>query len=415
MRDVDVTVIGGGIVGIASAIALQDDGHAVEIIEREQPGGGATFGNCGLLALGEVVPISKPGVARKIPGWLRDPEGPLFVRPRALVRELPWLLRFLWAGRRRRVVETARILASLTRHAEADYRDLLGRAGLSDNLVPAENLIVFHSREDYERDRFTWDLRNSLGFSQSFLTGDDVRSLEPALGGPVSCGALLKGWQQFSDPFMMAQRLAACFRARGGLVRISAARAIETAGGKASAVRLADGERLPVRRIVLAAGAWSRPLAQGLGLRTPLAALQGYHHHLPAPGIRLGRPVLYGNGGFVVTPMETGLRIAGTIEVAGADPRPNLARADILARKAAQILPGLDVSGGTQWMGPRPFMPDSLPVLGTAPGYSNVFLAYGHGQVGLTLAATTGRIVADLVAGRAPPVDLTPFRADRFG
>ncbi|MFC7397374.1 NAD(P)/FAD-dependent oxidoreductase [Chelatococcus sp. GCM10030263] len=410
----DVTVIGGGIVGLASAIALQDDGHAVEIIERERPGAGATFGNCGLLAVGEVVPISKPGVVRKIPGWLRDPEGPLFVRPRALVRELPWLLRFLWAGRPRRVVEAARILASLTRHAEADYRALLGRAGLSDNLVPAENLIVFHSRDDYERDRFTWDLRSSLGFSHAFLTGGEVRALEPALGGPITCGALLTGWHQFSDPFMMAQRLAAYFQARGGVIRMSAVEGIETAAGKASAVRLADGERLPVRRVVLAAGAWSRPLARGLGLRVPLAALQGYHHHVLAPGVSLGRPVLYGNGGFVVTPMETGLRIAGTIEVAGADPRPNLARADIIARKAAQILPGLDLSGGTQWMGPRPFMPDSLPVLGAAPGHSNVVLAYGHGQVGVTLAATTGRIVADLVAGRTPPVDLAPFRPDRF-
>lgn len=410
----DVTIIGGGIVGICIAIALQDDGHSVEIVEREQPGGGASFGNCGLLAVGEVVPISKPGTLRKIPGWLRDPEGPLFVRPQALVRELPWLLRFLWSGRSRRATEVAGILASLSRHADADYRALLGRAGLSADLVPAENLIVFHSRADYEKDRFTWDLRRDLGFGHDFLTGDEVRALEPALGGPLACGALLRGWLQFSDPFLMAQRLAGYFRSRGGTIRIAAVQRIETAGGKAAALRLADGERLPVRRLVLAAGAWSRPLAEGLGLRTPLAALQGYHYHAPTPGVSLGRPVLYGNGGFVLTPMETGLRIAGTIEVAGADPRPNLARADIIARKAASILPGLDLSGGTRWMGPRPFMPDSMPVLGVAPGHANIFLAYGHGQVGVTLAATTGRIIADLVAGRAPSVDLTPFRPDRF-
>lgn len=410
----DVTIIGGGIVGLCSALALQDDGHSVEIIERDQPGGGATFGNCGLLAVGEVVPLAKPGTARKIPGWLLDPEGPLFVRPRALLRELPWLLRFLSTGSRRRVTEAAGFLATLTRHAEADYRALLDRAGIADNLVPAENLIVFHDRADYEKDRFTWELREALGFRHSFLSGAEVRALEPALGGPVSCGALLKGWHQFSDPHLMARRLAAFFQARGGIIRIAEVRHIESAGDRVAALHLAGGERVDVRRLVVAAGAWSRPLLGELGLKAPLAALQGYHYHVPAPGVALGRPVLYANGGFVLTPMETGLRIAGTIEVAGPDPAPNFSRAHMLARKAAGILPGLDLSGGTLWMGPRPFLPDGLPAIGRAPRHANVFLAYGHGQIGVTLGATTGRLVAELVAGREPSVDLAPFRPERF-
>jgi D-amino-acid dehydrogenase len=146
----------------------------------------------------------------------------------------------------------------------------------------------------------------------------------------------------------------------------------------------------------------------------PVAALQGYHHHIPNPTVTVNRPVLYANGGFVLTPMETGLRIGGTIEVAGLDPKPNFARADAISRKARGILPGLDISNGMKWMGPRPFMPDTLPVIGRAPKQDNVVMALGHGQVGMTLGATTAKLVADLVSHRKPPIDLTPYRPNRF-
>jgi D-amino-acid dehydrogenase len=410
----DVTIIGAGIVGICAALALQDDGHAVEIVDPELPEKAASFGNCALLAIGEIVPISKPGILSKIPGWLLDPASPLFVRPGALVSEAPWILRFLMSGRRRRVLEIATALAPLTRNAESDYRRLLDGLGLSDHLVDAENLIVFNDRQNYEADRFTWDLRRRHGFEYELLGLDDIRRLEPALGGPITCGVLLKGWLQFSDPGRMVQRLREAFLARGGRAVAGCVQRIETQGGKATAVLLGNGERLPVRRLVLAAGAWSGRLARDLGLRVPVAALQGYHHQLPRAGVRLNRAVLYANGGFVLTPLESGLRIAGTIEVAGLDPKPNYARADVIAGKARTILPGLDISGGTQWMGPRPFMPDTLPVIGPAPRFDNVVLAFGHGQIGMTLGPTTARLVADLVAQRRPALDLSPYRANRF-
>lgn len=410
----DVTIIGGGIIGVCAAIALQDDGYSVEIIDTGDIRRGASYGNCSLLAIGEVVPISKPGVMAKIPKWLLDPQGPLFVRPAALFAQMPWLLRFLMASRRSRVIEIVESLAPLTHRAESDFRELLGKAGIADNLVPAENLIVFNSKSDYEADRFTWELRARHGFEHTFLTGDEVRKLEPALGGPVSCGALLKGWLQFSDPARMVERLTAFFLARGGRQVTGSVARIETAGTKAAAVRLSGGERIAVKRLVLAAGAWTGKLARDLGLNLPVAALQGYHHHVPNPNVHLGRPVLYANGGFVLTPLESGLRIAGTIEISGLDPRPNFARADVIARKAATILPGLDISEGTRWMGPRPFMPDSTPVIGPAPRHDNVVLALGHGQIGMTLGATTAKLVADLVSRRKPAIDLAPYRPGRF-
>ncbi len=410
----NATVVGGGIVGICCALALQEAGYKVDIFEKEVPGSGATRGNCGLLAVGEVVPISKPGVLAKVPGWLLDPQAPLFVRARALVTELPWLLRFLWAGRVVRAKEIARDLAQLTSRAQGDFETLLGKAGLASNLIAAENLIVFDRKSDFENDCFSWDLRRSLGFEHEFLSRDDLHRIEPELGDRVTCGLLLKRWLHFSDPYLMAGRLADFFVSRGGRIRKADVAGIAVEGNRASAVLLRGGDTHRVDTLVLAAGAWSGALASDIGLRLPLAALQGYHFHVPNPGIQLSRAVIYANGGFVATPMESGLRLAGTIEVGGHDPKPDFGRARVLAARAKTLLPNADLSTGTNWMGPRPFMPDTLPVIGRAPHQDNVLLAFGHGQVGVTLAATTGMIIADLAAGLTPSVDIHPYRATRF-
>ncbi len=411
----NVTVIGGGIIGVCTAIALQAEGYSVEIIDRGLPEEGASYGNCGLLAVGEVVPLSKPGILPKIPKWMLDPRGPLFVRPADLFGQIPWLMQFLWSSRRPRVLEIATSLASLLQNAEDDYRELLDKAGIAEALIASENIMAFNSRADYESDGFTWNLRAQLGFKHRFLDLSDLRSIEPALQGKITCGALLHGWLQFSEPGLIWQRLKQFFISNGGSIRIGDAASIEIDGGRATGVFLTDGNVVTVKKLVVCAGAWSGKLVRSLGLRIPVAALQGYHNHLPDPGIKLNHAVLYANGGFVMTPMQRGLRVGGTIEVAGLDPKPNFSRADIITEKAIEILPGLNPVGGKQWMGPRPSMPDSLPVIGFAPHQQNVVLAFGHGQIGMTAAATTGKAVADLLIGRKPSVELGPFSASRFG
>ncbi|WFU07246.1 FAD-binding oxidoreductase (plasmid) [Rhizobium sp. CB3171] len=410
----DVTIVGGGIIGVCTGIALLGEGLSVELVDRGILTAGASYGNCGLLAVGEVVPISKPGILSKIPKWLLDPESPLFVRPRGILTQMPWLLRFLWSGRRGRVLEIADALASLTRRAEDDYQQLFEKTGIINNLVRAQNIMAFNSKADYEDDQFSWNLRQRLGFKHQFLSKEELLSLEPALGGPIKCGVLLEEWFQFSDPGLVQQRLTQFFVAQGGQIRTGSVERIEAHGNKAVAIHLGNGEKIPVQRLALCAGAWSRKLARDLSVRVPLAALQGYHHHVPNPGVKLNRPILYANGGFVLTPMESGLRIAGTIEIAGIDPHPDYRRANIIARKATQVLPGLDISGGKQWMGPRPFMPDTLPVIDRAPHHDNVVFAFGHGQIGMTLGPTTAKIASDLLIGRSPELDLSPYRVTRF-
>lgn len=409
----DITVIGGGIVGVCSALALQEDGLTVEIIDRCKEMEAASYGNCGLLAVGEVVPISKPGILPKIPKWLSDPKSPLFVRPGAMVTQMPWLLRFLWSGRRRRVAEIAAAMTPLLSRAEQDYRQLLDSTSLQDHLVSKENIMAFDNRSDIEGDAYSWNMRAGHGFGTRFLDKADLKAVEPGLAGPITCGLMLEGWLQFAEPGTLRNRLAEIFVARGGQIRKGSATRLVSRGGRVGAVVLEDGQQIAVDRLVLAAGAWSGALARDIGVKVPLAALQGYHHHIENPTANVNHAVLYANGGFVLTPMTSGLRIAGTIEVAGQNPAPNFSRADMIAERAKAVLPGLDITRGRQWMGPRPFMPDTLPVIGRAPA-ENVVLAFGHGQVGMTLGATTGRIVADLVAGRKPAIDLSPYRHSRF-
>lgn len=409
-----VIVVGGGVIGTASALALQGEGWQVTLIDPGPLTRAASYGNCGLLAVGEIVPISRPGTLKKVPGWLLDPMGPLHLRPQALLTELPWLLRFLLAGRPNRVREIAAAMTPLLHRADADWTALLEDIGQPQALIRAENIIAMHGRADYEADRMAWALREEHGFGHRFVDQAELRDLEPALQGPITCAVLAKGWLQFSDPGHVLAGLRDAFAARGGALVQGSVAHVETTARRATAVTLDGGDRLPVDRLVLAAGAWSAPLTRALGLKVPVAALWGYHHQVANPAVTVNRPVFYANGGFVLTPLATGLRIGGSIEIAGPNPRPNFARADILAQKARAVLPGLDTSGGEQWMGPRPFMPDTLPVIDRSPAQDNVVLALGHGQVGQTLGATTGRLVADLVAGRAPQLPLEPCGVGRF-
>jgi D-amino-acid dehydrogenase len=300
------------------------------------------------------------------------------------------------------------------RRVEADYREVLQRTNQSERLSEVETLMLFSSRDQYDRDRYAWDLRSEFGFDHHLVTRDDVRRMEPDIEGEVAFGVVMKDWFHFTNPLGMQERFATYFQSRQGRILTGEVTGFDAKLGSVQALVLADGRRHPVRNVVLAAGAWSGTLASHLGVKIPIAHLQGYHIQVHDPKVKIERSIYYAPGSFVLTPMETGLRIGGTIEIAGPDPKPDYRRADVLAQRARTILPELDLSKVDRWMGPRPFMPDTLPVIGRAPHHGNVVLAFGHGQIGMTLGATTGQLVAELVTHEKPSVDLAPFRPERF-
>ncbi len=411
----NVLVIGAGIIGACSAAYLQREGFAVTVVERDYPAAGASSGNCAGIATAEIVPLSRPGLLRRLPKLLLDAEGPLAIRPVEALRSMPWLLRFLAASRVAKVRDISHGLAALTSRAYQDFSPILEDAGVKDLITGEDCIEVFDRKEEMESQQFAWDLKRECGFELEWVPGADLLDLEPALTGNLAGGLLFKGWRHVADTKGLVQGLVDHVVAGGGSYVKGEASELLRDEDSVVGVELTSGERLSCDQVVVAAGPWSGRLLPGLKAPSLIHSLSGYGTDLPEPKVRLGRKVIYHAGGFVITPMHHGLRVAGTIEIAGLDPKPNFRRADILVQKAARVIPGLNVKGGERWMRQRPFMPDTLPIIDRAPGLKNVVIASGHGQLGLTLGGVTGRLVADLASGNKPSVDLAPYSARRYG
>ena len=405
-----IGVVGGGIVGLACAHSLIQDGHAVTVIDRDPHGDKCSWGNAGGIAVSEVAPASVPGVLWRVPRWLADPLGPLSLRPAHAPRMLPWLRRFLAAGRPDRVAAIAAALAALNGRAHADLAALLGAARIGHALRHLGMLTVYETAAGFRADQAEWALKRRHGIACQEVTGDEARTLEPALSANARHGVLVPDWWQVTDPREVWAGVLDAVVARGGVVVRG-----DVVGFDDGAPRFAAGERAAFDTVVIAAGAWSAELAARIGDRASLESERGYNTTLPRPGITLGRQVTFGEHKFVASPLGAGLRIGGAAEFAGLRAPANYARSEALLTLARRYLPGLSAEGGTVWMGNRPTTPDSLPVIGRSPRQGNILYAFGHGHLGLTQAATTGRLVADLVAGRNSGMDLTPYSIARFG
>jgi D-amino-acid dehydrogenase len=409
----DVVVIGAGIVGLGCAYHLRQDGLAVTVVDRDPEGDKASFGNAGGIGISEVVPAAVPGVFWRVPGWLLDPLGPLALRPSHAPRLIPWLLRFSRSAAPSEVRRISAAIAALNLRVYDDLVPMLAASGLSGELERKGALSVYETEAGYRRDHAEWALKRSLGIETEEISGAEARRMEPALGPIVQRAIVTPQWGHVSDPKRIVDGLRAWLQANGVAFVRGEASAVAVSGPPA--VALADGRRLSAEKHEVAAGAWSGGLARGIGDPVLLESERGYNTTLPAPGVTLGQEVIFAERKFTATPLSCGLRIGGAAEFAGLSAPPNYQRSRALLTLARLYLPGLDAAGGTEWMGHRPATPDGLPVIGPSPRHPALFYAFGHGHVGLTQAATTGRLIADLVAGRPPVVDMTPYSIARFG
>ena len=408
-----VAVIGGGIVGICCGLCLQQDGRQVTILDPNGPGEGCSSGNAGQFVTGYCVPVGLPGMIKQVPSMLMDPLSPLTIRWRYLPRLMPWLLRFMAASTVNRVDAIAAALYALNKNALIDFDPLLKQAGAEHLVTRNGRMDLYRSKKNFAKAQVKLDLLRRHGVQVEILDKQRIRQLEPALADRYDYGAYYPETAHTTDPLRLCQLLAEDFVRKGGRIlreRVTDFQ-IELSG---PATVQTDGARHRVGHVVLAAGAYSRPLAAKLGSRLPLDAERGYHVMLPHAKIQLSRTVVDGDMYFGLTPMQGGLRLAGTVELASVDAAPNFTRADNLLRAAHETFPDLNDDGSTQWMGCRPSMPDSLPVIGRSPVHRSVYFAFGHGHLGLTGAATTGKIITDLIAERPTEMDISPFRAERF-
>jgi D-amino-acid dehydrogenase len=409
-----LVVLGTGIVGTCTGAWLQRDGHQVTFVSPVPPGEACSFGNAGSLSPSACLPVGMPGMWKQVPGWLRDPDGPLAIRPSYLPAVLPWLLRFLRHSSRAEVVRIATALRGLLAPIFESYAPLLERADANALVRRTGCLYVYGSGESARCWRWGMDLRRSLGVDLRDIGEQELAQLEPDLRGRFRFGILAPENGSTLDPEALVKALHQRCIDDGARLVLDHATGFDRRGDTVRGVVLASGQRLACDGVVVAAGAWSRPLAGALGLRIPLETQRGYHVTVQSNNLGLRHTVMAPEYNLMVNPMAMGLRLAGSVEFAGLRPPPNHRRADVLLAKGREMFPHLDSSRVTRWMGHRPCLPDSLPVIGRAPRLANAWLAFGHGHVGMCAGASTGRELAHLVAGRPTQVDLRPFAPDRF-
>jgi D-amino-acid dehydrogenase len=413
-NDASVTILGGGAVGICTALELVERGIPVRLIDRDAPGQGASSGNAGVISPFSVVPQSMPGVWKKAPGWLLDPLGPVAVRARHLPRFLPWALRFVLNGSEARAKAVSAAMDGLTAGCVDLYRRHLEGTG-HEGLVRDSCYVLAHRDPALASDRgLDAELRRMAGARVEVIGAGALREMEPDLSPEFRAAVVVHGQARALSPGRLMAVLAEKLRALGGEVLQREVRALrpDAQGGW---IIDCDGETLSAARIVVSAGAWSARLLAPLGLRLPLEAERGYHVMFADAGVSLNNSVMDTDRKFVASSMEDGLRAAGTAEFGGLDALPDPRRAETIAGLARQMVPGLGSAAVTTWSGVRPSFPDSLPVIGEMPGHPGLYGAFGHSHYGFMMAPRTGRIMADLLRGAGPNIDLAPYRADRFG
>jgi D-amino-acid dehydrogenase len=408
-----VAVIGAGVVGLACATHLQIRGHAVTVVDPRPPGEHCSFGNAGCLSRASCVPLGLPGLWKQVPAWLLDPSGPLTVRWRYLRSLAPWLWKFQRASSPARVTRIADALHSLLTVTLDKWRPLAAHAGVPELIVQRGYAFGYESAAGFAADALGREIRAAHGVRIDVLTGPDITAFEPALSPRLTHLVVLPEQGHCPNPLRLSRALADGLRAGGARFVDAPAIAFDTVAGRVVGVRTAS-ETVATDAVVVAAGAHSAALAAKLGNVVPLESERGYHVMLESPTVVPHVPIASGEGKYFATPMEGGLRIAGTVELASVGAPPDDRRADALLVNAQRLFPGLHAERWTRWMGHRPSLPDSLPVIGRSLRAANAWFAFGHGHVGLTAAAPTGEIVADLVAGREPFIDIAPFAADRF-
>lgn len=410
-----VVVIGAGIVGVCCATFLQKLGRRVVLIDRLPPGddGASSFGNAGSLSWSSCLPIAVPGLLPKVPGWLLSRDGPLTIRWRHLPRLTPWLWRFVRSGSEASVEAAAAALSMLHTPSLELHRQLAGEAGVSDVIRGCDYLHVYRQTDPKRLGELDWRLRAEHGVRLQLLDNAELHDKEPALAEHYQQAVLVHDQGFAANPSRLVRALVDQFVASGGEYRQSEVRGLTTSNGELTSVQT-EAASIDAAALVIAAGAWSTRLTRLLGVDLPLEAERGYHVTLSDAGVNVSTTIMEMEHKFVATPMETGLRLAGTVELASVDAPADYHRADVILKHGKAMFPDLQTEQVSRWMGRRPSLPDGLPVIGLAPGYQNVYLAFGHAHTGMIGAPNTGRIIAGMVCKQPLNVDTTPFRAERF-
>ncbi|MEH6773023.1 MAG: FAD-dependent oxidoreductase [Cereibacter changlensis] len=407
----DTVIIGAGVVGLTIALRVASRGRSVILIDPEEPGSGASYGNAGTIADYAVLPVGTPSVLRALPSLLFDRNSPLAIRHAALPTLAPWLLRFTRQSLPGAAKRNAQAIAALLATSNADWKALAAEVGGQKIMAQRGCLYAYETKAAFRAAAADMEFRRSHGVTVELISPEELARMEPGLPPVAGGGAFFPKAVFLDDPGRMVGLIAAAAKTAG--VRIVKARVEKLERRVDGVIVSGAGLQAHGRRVVIAAGAHSRALAAQAGDRIPLDTERGYHAEWDMAEPRLTRPTCPTTRGFYLCPMRGRLRVAGTVELGGLTAPPSQHRIDRLVSGARAIFPDLAEPSRT-WMGFRPSMPDSLPVIGPSKAGPEILHAYGHGHIGLTLAPVTARIIADLIDGKVPELALGPYLPTRF-
>jgi D-amino-acid dehydrogenase len=414
-----IVVVGAGALGTQCANSLQTSlpDAAITILDRNPDAyDGASSGNMGGFATCEVQPLARPANLLRAAAWATDPLAPFTMRLRYIADYLPWVLGFiksaLTPGHFAHVISAQKSL--MMRACEA-HLDTIDATPLRDLVSEEGAVCIYRTGARMQRDWDSrWRLFRAQGAPCEILSAEDLRKKLPDLDSRFQQAVYLPTIRHWKSPAALLRGLHGILRQRQVSIQAGNVTDIKMENGKVRCVQLADSSEIPCDFLVVAAGVWSRSLCTALGDNVPLDTERGYTTTLPNDTSRIRNLLLFPDDEFVATPMQEGLRIGGTVELAGLRAPPNFRRTSILVHMMKQYFPGIDISDRTDWMGFRPSIPDGLPVIGGSPGVANAFYAFGHGHVGVTQSAITGRLIAQSLCGQPTDVDLRPFSIARF-
>lgn len=413
-----VLVLGAGMVGVSCALALQQRGCRVTLIDRRAPGQETSHGNAGVLARSSLMPFNHPGLWAGLPRLLRNRSPQLRYNPFFLARHAGWALGFLARARQSVFEETIAALDQLIRASTAQHLQWLDEAGVRHRLRENGWLFLYRSAVGLEASRLSRDTFARFGIATEVLDRQGLSDIEPDLKPVFERALWIKDAASVDNPGAVVEAYARLFAARGGTIVQADVAGLARDGADPGApwqAHDASGSAWTAARVVVALGPWSAAFLARLRLRVPMAFERGYHMHYTAQGgARLHRPVYDTGGAYVLSPMEGGLRLTTGVELTDRDAPPNLAQLGLAERAARQAFALGDRSMPQAWLGSRPTLPDSRPMVGAAPGQTGLWLAFGHQHIGFSTGPGTAQLLAALMHDETPTIGVAPFRPERF-
>jgi D-amino-acid dehydrogenase len=415
-RSVDVLIIGGGVIGVCCAYYLMQQGRTVTLLDKQDICAGSSYGNAGLIVPSHAMPLAMPGAIRQALPWLLDASSPFYIKPRLNPELLEWLWRFRSASNQARLQKAIPLLLRLNRASLGLFRELAAISDLDFNFEPRGGLYVYLSQAGFDKGVHEAELLHHYGCEVAILDAAGVRQLAPTLR-PAVVGGILYPEDAHLIPDRFVHGMAGLIRRQGAeICPATEVLSCETRGNQVVKVVTTRGD-FASKQVVMAAGAWSPQLGHSLGLRLPIQPAKGYSITIPRPAATAEIPLHLAERKVAVTPMGKMLRFAGTLELAGLDLSINRRRVDAIQRAAQEYLElgeGATPATIEIWRGLRPLTPDTLPIIGRCRHLTNLFVATGHGMMGVSMGPVTGKLVSQLAAGEPPQIDLSLLAVERF-